>query len=162
MHMKQTILTLALLSFTLSATAQNDATTRKDTHVMRYQQCPWKNVAVVKAGDEAAAKTTVISTFNLPKTSTRQTFSDLNAGDLKKVQKAAKRAHSCLVTVDDDYHFPKQIKNQDPKKEAELNAQIHFYFMIPIETIDQACDLPPYKKRDRDKLAETKAAEQNH
>ena len=157
MHMKQTTLTLTLLTLALSAAAQD--ATRKDTHVMRYQQCPWKDVAVVKAGDEAAAKTTVISTFTLPKTSARQTFSDQNAKDLMKVQKAAKRAHSCLVIVDDDHHLPEQAKNPDPSTEAEFNAQILFYFMIPIETIDQACDLPPYRKRDRDKLAATKAAE---
>jgi len=158
--MKTTLVTLTVLSLTLSASAQD--ATPKATHVMRYQQCPWKDVVVVKTGNEAAADETPISFFTLPKTSTRRTFADLTPKDLKKVQKAAKRVHSCLVTVDDDYHFPKQIKNQDPKKEAELNAQIHFYFMVPTAPIDQACDLPPSKKHDRDKLAAAKAAQQNH
>ncbi len=62
------------------------------------------------------------------------------------------------MTGNDDYHTPKQIKEPDLKKEAELNAGIQFYFMAPIATIDHACDLPPYHKRDREKWQAARGA----
>lgn len=154
--MKTITLFMVALSITGAACAQEPAP--QATNVLRYQQCPWQDVLVVPTGDSAAAHTTTVGFFSLPKTGTRRTFADLTDTDLKQVKKAAKRAHTCLVTVDDDYHTPKQIKNPDLKKEAELNTRILFYFMAPIATIDQAGNLPPYHKRDREKWQAARGA----
>lgn len=150
-------ITLFLAALSITASAQEPAP--QATHVLRYQQCPWKDVVVVPAGDATAMNTTTVGFFSLPKTGTRKTFADLTAKDLKQVRKAAKRAHTCLVTVDDDYHTPKQIKDPDLKAEAYWNARVIFYFMAPSTTVDKACDLPPYHKRDREKWQAAKAAE---
>lgn len=154
--MKALLLMPAAL-FAVTASAQEPAP--QATHVLHYQQCPWKDVAVVQAGDSAAANTTTVGFFSLPKTDTRKTFADLTDADLKQVKKAAHQMHTCLVTVNDDYHTPKRIKDPDRKKEAELNAQILFYFRVPSTTIDKACDLPPYRKRDREKWQAARAAQ---
>lgn len=149
-------ITLFLAALSITASAQEPAP--QATHVLRYQQCPWQDVVVVPAGDATAMNTTTVGFFSLPKTDTRKTFADLSSKDLKQVKKAAHRSHTCLVAVDDDYHMPKQIKEPDLKKEAELNAGIQFYFMAPIATIDHACDLPPYHKRDREKWQAARGA----
>ncbi len=97
---------------------------------------------VVPHGDTAAEHTVTVGMFTLPKTSTRKTFADLTPDDLKNVKKAAHHAHTCLVTVEDDYHTPKQIKDPDLKGEAYWKTQIIFCFMAPSTTVDKACDLP--------------------
>ena len=91
--MKALFLSLFAMLLAIAACAQQP--TPSATHVLRYQQCPWKDVVVVQTGDQAAARTTSIGLFTLPKTSTRKTFADLTPKELKQVKKAAKRAHSC-------------------------------------------------------------------
>jgi len=149
------LLPAALVAITTSA----QEPTPQASYTMRYQQCPWKDVVVVRTGNPAAVNTTTVGLFTLPKTSTRKTFTDLTEEDLRKVKKAAHRMHTCLVTVDDDYHTPKQIKDSDLKKEAELNAQILFYFKIPYVPIDRSCELPPYHKRAREKWQAARSAQ---
>lgn len=155
--MKALFLSASAMLFAGVANAQEPV--QEATHVLRYQQCPWKDVVVVPAGDSAAANNNTVGFFTLPKTNTRKTFADLSEKDLKQVKKAAHRSHTCLVAVDDDYHTPKQIKDPDLKREAELNGKVLFYFMAPCTTIDKGCDLPPYHKRDREQWQAASAAE---
>ncbi|MCB9182338.1 MAG: hypothetical protein H6591_00350 [Flavobacteriales bacterium] len=66
---------------------------------------------------------------------------------MKRIKKDAANVHCCTVVVDDRYTPTGRFRNPDPNAIAENSERIQFYYIMPMETIEQANSLPPYRQR---------------
>lgn len=132
----KTAFSLLLIALTSAATfAQNS--NNCETWACYPQKCSWKNVRVVHVSEHPAGEK-MSAGYNmetLPKTDQRRTMADLTAMDLKRIKKAARRAHCCTVVVNDDWTAPAALAGRDLANEARQKDLIHFYFTMPCKYV---------------------------
>lgn len=117
------------------------------THVSYPQKCSWRNVTFIQGNDSLRLGTRTAGSAWIAKSERLRGFADLTPKELKRIKKAASNVYCCTVVVNDRYTPTERFRNPDPSAVAENSERIQFYFVMPMETIEQANSLPPYRQR---------------
>jgi hypothetical protein len=117
------------------------------TYVSYPQKCSWRNVTFIQGNDSLRLGTRTAGSTWIAKSDRLRGFADLTPKELKRIKKAASNVYCCTVVVNDRYTPTERFRNPDPSAVAENSERIQFYFVMPMETIEQANSLPPYRQR---------------